>query len=180
MLGDEPRICFMYEKMGKLLSSLLCKFIKNAHVYKSSAETLELKPIEELVKLDANKKEHVKSKINIRAKAKSVFHRILQITRILQMNFSDKIWFSVHQFSVTEINTNDNGFNRFFKIYGEELHRYTLQKKKYIRGNQSPFMNKTLSKEIMKITKLRNNFLKSRTEEIRKNTPSKETLVYHY
>ena len=167
MLGDEPRICLMYEKMGKLLSSLLCKFIKNAHVYKSSAETLELKPIEELVKLDANKKEHVKS-------------RILQITRILQMNFSDKIWFSVHQFSVTEINTNDNGFNRFFKIYGEELHRYTLQKKKYIRGNQSPFMNKTLSKEIMKITKLRNNFLKSRTEEIRKNTPSKETLVYHY
>ena len=96
------------------------------------------------------------------------------------MNFSDKIWFSVHQFSVTEINTNDNSFNRFFKIYGEELHRYTLQKRKYIRGNQSPFMNKTLSKEIMKITKLRNNFLKSRTEEIRKNTPSKETLVYRY
>ena len=39
--------------------------------------------------------------------------------------------------------------------------------KKYIRENQSPFMNKTLSKEIMKRTKLRNNFLKNKTEENR-------------
>ena len=32
----------------------------------------------------------------------------------------------------------------------------------------------------MKRTKLRNNCLKSGTEEIQKNTPSKETLVHHY
>ena len=55
-------------------------------------KTLELKPIEELVKFDVNKKEHVKSKINIETNAKTLFHRILQITRVLQMNLSGKIW----------------------------------------------------------------------------------------
>lgn len=75
-----------------LLSSLVCKFINSAHVYKSSMKTLELKPIEELVKFDVNKKEHVKSKINIETNAKTLFHRILQITRVLQMNLSGKIW----------------------------------------------------------------------------------------
>ena len=34
-----------------------------------------------------------------------------------------------------------------------------------MRGNHLPFMNKTLSKEIMKRTKLRNKFLKERTNE---------------
>ena len=51
-------------------------------------KTLELKPIEELVKFDVNKKEHVKSKINIETNAKTLFHRILQITRVLQMNLA--------------------------------------------------------------------------------------------
>ena len=37
--------------------------------------------------------------------------------------------------------------------------------KKYLRGNQSPFMNKTLSKSIMQRSKLRNLFLK---RELRK------------
>lgn len=92
MVDDEPRICLMYEEMGKLLSSLVCKFIKSAHVYKSSVKTLELKPIEELVKLDVDKKEHVKPKINIGTNTKILFHRILQITRVLQMNLSGKIW----------------------------------------------------------------------------------------
>ena len=53
--------------------------------------------------------------------------------------------------------------------------------KKYIRGNQSPFMNKTLSKEIIKRTKLRNNFFKNSTDENwGKNKPSNETFEYHY
>ena len=40
-------------------------------------------------------------------------------------------------------------------------------KKKYIRGNNALFMNKTLSKEIMKRSNLRNKYLKSRSEEDR-------------
>ena len=42
-------------------------------------------------------------------------------------------------------------------------------RKKQVRGNQSPFMNKTLSKAIMQRSKLRNLFLNNRTEENRNN-----------
>ena len=40
-----------------------------------------------------------------------------------------------------------------------------------------PFMNKTLSKKIMKITKLRNKFLKERTDESKNNTHHTEIIV---
>ena len=36
-------------------------------------------------------------------------------------------------------------------------------KKRYVRANQAPFINKVLSKEIMKRTRLRNNYLKNRS-----------------
>ena len=41
-------------------------------------------------------------------------------------------------------------------------------KKKYICGNHLPFMNKELSKAIMLRPKLRNNFLRHRSDENRK------------
>ena len=43
------------------------------------------------------------------------------------------------------------------------------KKKKYVRGNQSSFMNKTLSKAIMQRSKLRNFLLKKRTDQNRNN-----------
>ena len=46
---------------------------------------------------------------------------------------------------------------------------YAPLKKKYIRGNNSPFMNRILSKEIMKRSRLRNKFLKSKSEADKKN-----------
>ena len=39
----------------------------------------------------------------------------------------------------------------------------------YIRGNDAPFMNKNLSKEIMKRSNLRNKYLKSRNEDHRQS-----------
>ena len=45
------------------------------------------------------------------------------------------------------------------------LDQYGPRKKKYARGNHSPFMNKNLSKAIILTTKLSNIFLKNRTEE---------------
>ena len=44
------------------------------------------------------------------------------------------------------------------------LNLHAPQKIKYVRGNQMPFMTKQLSKEIMKRSRLRNNFLRNRTE----------------
>ena len=55
----------------------------------------------------------------------------------------------VNWLSVTKINTSGRSFDKFIKICGEVLHRH-VPSKKYIRGNQLPFMYKTLSKEIMK------------------------------
>ena len=46
------------------------------------------------------------------------------------------------------------------------------RKQKYARGNHMPFMNKTISKKIMKRTKLRNKFLKERTDESKKRYTS--------
>lgn len=43
------------------------------------------------------------------------------------------------------------------------------QKEKYVRGNQSHFMTKTLTKAIMQSSKLRNYLLKNKTEENRDN-----------
>ena len=48
--------------------------------------------------------------------------------------------------------------------------------KKYVTGNQLPFMNKTLSRAIMERSKLRNLFLKKRTEEKRNNNVKQRNL----
>ena len=56
--------------------------------------------------------------------------------------------------------------NEFLSIFMDTLDRYAPCKQKYTRGNHLPFMNKkTISKEIMKRTRLRNQFLKNRTYE---------------
>ena len=88
-------------------------------------------------------------------------------------NFTNKLFSEnlVNQLSVTEVNTNDSGFGK--------LERHASPNKKYIRGNQSSFMIKTLSKEIKKKTKLRNNLLKNRTEE-KRDKYSKQRNVYDY
>ena len=49
-------------------------------------------------------------------------------------------------------------------------------KRKYIRANEAPFMTKDLHKAIMKRSKLRNNFLKSRNLSDRKNYTSRRNL----
>ena len=60
----------------------------------------------------------------------------------------------------------------FYKVCAEILNRHAPQMKKYVRGNNEPFMNKTLSQAIMQRTKLRNKFLKDPAEH------NKEAGVY--
>ena len=60
---------------------------------------------------------------------------------------------------------NDEGLQRFCDINLQVLNQHAPQKIKYVRGNQMTFMTKQLSKEIMKRSRLRNNFLRNRTEE---------------
>ena len=60
---------------------------------------------------------------------------------------------------------NDEGLQRFCDINLQVLNQHVPQKIKYVRGDQMPFMTKQSSKEIMKRSRLRNNFLRNRTEE---------------
>ena len=62
-------------------------------------------------------------------------------------------------------NSCDQDVDDFLISCNKILDQYAPRKKKYVRGNHSPFMNKNLSKAIMLRTKLRNIFLKNRTEE---------------
>ena len=57
-----------------------------------------------------------------------------------------------------------NGPDCFYKVCAEVPNRHVPQKKKDVRGNNKPFMNKTLSQAIMQKTKLRNKFLKDPIE----------------
>ena len=60
---------------------------------------------------------------------------------------------------------NNIRLNEFLSICMDTLDRYAPCKEKYTCGNHLPFMNKTISKEIMKRTRFRNQFLKNRTDE---------------
>ena len=60
---------------------------------------------------------------------------------------------------------NDEGLQRFCDINLQVLNQHAPQKIKYVRGNQMPFITKQLSKELMKRSRLRNNFLRNRTKE---------------
>ena len=59
------------------------------------------------------------------------------------------------------IGENDEGFSNFLDICKKNLNYYAPCKQKYARGNHLPFINKTLSKEIIKRTRLRNKFLEN-------------------
>ena len=63
----------------------------------------------------------------------------------------------------------DDPYNNFAISCKNVLDKIAPRKKKYVRGNHSPFMNKALSKVIMVRTKLGNTFLKNRSEENKKN-----------
>ena len=50
----------------------------------------------------------------------------------------------------------------------EAMDKVVLLKQKYIKTNNGPFMNKDITKAIMKLTRLRKNYLKNRSDVNRK------------
>ena len=59
---------------------------------------------------------------------------------------------------------NNIEYQHFLNIFTETLNSYAPMKQKYIRANQGKFMTKHLHKAIMKRSRLRNKFLRKRTE----------------
>ena len=58
------------------------------------------------------------------------------------------------------------------------LEKHPLLKKKYIRGNHLLFMNKELSKAIMHRSKLRNSFLRHRSNENRQKYSKQRNCLF--
>ena len=81
----------------------------------------------------------------------------------------------LQEISRSYLEFNDHGFSGFFDTCRTTLDQHEPRKKMYARSNHMPFTNKTLSKEIMKRTKLRNKFLKERTEKTEIVMSHKET-----
>ena len=63
----------------------------------------------------------------------------------------------------------DDHYNNIAISCKSFLGKITQWKNKFVSGNHSPFMNQAISKEIMVRTKLRNTFLKSQNEVIKKH-----------
>ena len=60
---------------------------------------------------------------------------------------------------------NDNTYQSFESIFLNALNIYAPVKAKMLRSNNSAFMTKKLRKEIMKSSKLKNNFNKNKNYE---------------
>ena len=88
---------------------------------------------------------------------------------------NDRFKEALQQIECNENNC-DSRFGNFISSYNRILDEHAPQKKRYLRGNQSPFMNKPLVKAIMVRSKLRNVFLKNKTEENRSNYSKQRNL----
>ena len=63
---------------------------------------------------------------------------------------------------IWKMNFNTTDLEGFMKTAFDIFNKNASIKRKYIRANEAPFMTKDLHKAIMKISQLRNKFLKSR------------------
>jgi hypothetical protein len=82
-------------------------------------------------------------------------------------NFTNESFLSELIKKLSTESFNDDDPSKFLHICLDSLNRHAPCKRKFVRGNQSPFMNKSLSKAIMTRSRLRNSYLKNRTGENR-------------
>ena len=64
----------------------------------------------------------------------------------------------------------DLEFDIFKAVLNETIQKHAPIKQRYVRANQAPFINKTINKEIMKRSRLRNKFLNTKIDIDRKAT----------
>ena len=77
---------------------------------------------------------------------------------------------------ILEINLNTTDLEGFMKTVFHIFNKHSPIQRKYIRANEAPFMTKDFHKAIMKRSKLRNKFLKSKSLSDRKNYTSQTNL----
>ena len=100
----------------------------------------------------------------MRKKFKKIKHRIINYRS--DNNFSNE-YYRKCLFNELKRETSVNngwGFEKFCDMSIKLLNRHAPIKEKYKRGNRMPFVTKDLSKAIMKRSKLRNNYLKNKSD----------------
>ena len=84
------------------------------------------------------------------------------------------------ELSKANIEENEEGLSAFLITCKRTLDIHAPHKQKYARRNHMLFMNKALSHEIMTRTRLRNNFVKDRSEETKGSIQNFAIMLYHY
>ena len=81
------------------------------------------------------------------------------------------------RYGIVTAPSNVDNFGMYESTIFNIFNRHVLIKKKYIRANEASFMSKELHKAIVKRLRLRNIFLKYRTDTNKKTTAPKEISV---
>ena len=96
-----------------------------------------------------------------------VFYKKQKPTIITYRNykyFSNEVFMADVQNRISQatFENNDLEFDLFKAVLNEAIQRYAPTKQRYDRANQASFINKTINKEIMKRSRLRNKFLNTK------------------
>ena len=83
------------------------------------------------------------------------------------------------QIKLSEFDIENIPYETFTNIFIDILNLHAPLKKKYLRANHSKFISKELSKEIMLRSKLRNKFLKDKTDEARTKYRKQRNICVH-
>ena len=104
--------------------------------------------------------------------------KITVITYRKFKNFSNNEFMKDLEEHLTKFEHFDNIPSNLFKeTVNIILEKHAPTKKKYVRANQAPFITKTLSKEIMKRSRLRNKFLNTKSDIDRKVYNKQRTML---
>ena len=109
-------------------------------------------------------------------------------TEPIIVQYRDYTQFSYDNFSETlpeklcleNINTNSNGLAKLLQICMNTLDQMAPRKRKYIRGNNMPFLHKELSSAHKKRTQLRNRYLRKRSYQNKRYYTKQRNFVFLY
>ena len=75
-----------------------------------------------------------------------------------------------NQNRISQVTSENNHleFDLFKAVLNEAIQKHTPIKQRHVRANQAPFINKTINKEITKMSQLRNKFLNTKSDIDRK------------
>ena len=102
-----------------------------------------------------------------------VFYKIQKPTIITYRSykhFSNEVFMADFQNRISQVTSenNDLEFDIFKAVLNQAIQKHAPIKQRYVRANQAPFINKTINKEIMKRSRLRNKFLNTKSDIDRK------------